>query len=163
MSIASPDPDAPKKLREAVKAKRDQIAADNEAAKATRNARRWKRERDPVEYEKQKIGQREAYAAKIEAEEGREVRAYAKVPGKTREEHDDNARQRHAERERERRANATQVEKDAAADKKWAARQRKKNVPEEQIADGLAKRAADRQHRQPEPGPYEENPNFGAF
>lgn len=163
MSIASTDPDAPKKLREVVKAKRDQIAADNEAAKATRNARRWKRERDPLEYEKQKAGQREAYAAKVEAEEGREVRAYVKVQGKTRAEHDDNARQRHAERERERRANATQAEKDKANDDRSARRWRKKGWTEEQIAEGLAKRKADRLHRQPEPGPYEENPNFGAF
>lgn len=160
MPIATPKPDAPKNLSEVVKAKRAQIAADNEVAKAVRNARRNKQERDPAEYQKQKVEQREAYAAKIAAEEGREVRAYAKVPGQTRAEHDENARQRHAERERERRTNATQVEKNKDNDRKWAARQRKKGWTEDQIAEGLAKRAADRQAK---PDAYESNPLHGAF
>lgn len=163
MTIADSDPDAPKRLHEVVKAKRDQIAADNQAAKAARNARRWKVERDPGEYEKQKANQREAYAAQIEAEEGREVRTYVKVPGSTRAEHEENAKARDAERKRNERSRATQNQKDADADKKWAARQRKKGRTDEQINEGLGQRATDRLYRQPEPDAYENNPDFGAI
>lgn len=150
-------------MRAAVEAKRAEIAADNKAAKEARDARRRAARRASKEYQAELKEARDTYEAKILAEEGREVRAYIKVPGKTRGEREEGAKARDAARKRDERSRATQVEKDAAADKKWAARQRKKNVPEEQIAQGLAKRAADRQHRQPEPGPYEDNPNFGAF
>lgn len=163
MTIASSDPDARKKLIDTVQDKRAQIVADNEAAKAERNARRWKRERDPVEYEKQKTAQREAYAAQIAAEEGREVRAYVRVPGTTREEHEENAKARDAARKREARSRASQEAKDRDADNRAVRRWRKKGWTEAQIADELAKRAAGRLHRQPDPGEYEDNPLYGAF
>lgn len=163
MTIADDERRAQKNLRELVKAKRDQIAAENEAERAERNKRRWKAERDPVEYEKQKAAQREEYAAKIATEGGREVRSYEMVPGKTRAEHDANAKARDAARKRDERGKASQEKKDAEADRKWAARQRQKGWSEEQIQQGLDKRADDRRHRQPDPGPYESNPLYGAF
>lgn len=163
MSIAEPDPEGRKALLKLVREKSAQIAADNEAAKAERNARRWREQRDPIEYEKQKEKQREEYANLIAAEEGREVRAYTKVPGKTRAEHAENAKARHAEKQRARWGNVTQAEKDAKADKVWLGRMRKKGWTDEQLAQGLAKRATDRLYRKPEPVPYEENPNFGLF
>lgn len=163
MSIAEPDRERREALLRVVKEKRAQIAADNEAAKAERSAHRWREQRDPVEYDKQKEKQREQYANQIAAEEGREVRAYVKVPGKTRAEHAENAKVRHAEKERARWGNVTQAKKDEKADKVWSGRKRKKGWTDEQIAQGLAKRANDRLYRKPEPVPYEDNPSFGLF
>ncbi|WP_424976806.1 hypothetical protein [Leisingera sp. S232] len=163
MTIADNDPDAPRNLRDAVKAARLQIEADNEARKEARNNTRWRYERDPQEYDKQLDRQRQEYADKIAAKEGREVRAYTKVPGKTREEHDKNAKARDAERKREERSCATQEDKDREADKRWGRRMKKKGWTEQQIAEGLKQRHEKRRLRQPDPGPYEDNPDYGAF
>ena len=162
MTIAEPKPTAPDILKLA-REKRDQIAADNAAKRSANNARRWKAERDPVEYAKQLADQKEEYAAKVLAEQGREVRAYLKVQGSTGPERAEKRRQRHAEKERGRWANATQAQKDEKADKVWSSRKRKAGWTEEQIGHELAKRVADRLHRQPDPGAYEDNPNFGVF
>lgn len=163
MSIAESGTGAPSKLAETIKKKRADIAAENERLKSVRNSRRWKSERDPAEYEKQKADQRAAYAAKVGAEEGREVRAYMKVPGKTRAEHEENAKKRHAEKERDRWSKVSQDKKDKKADDVFAARKRKAGWTEERIAQELDKRAADRLMRQPDPGNYKDNPDFGAF
>lgn len=162
MSIADSGPIAPN-IAKLAREKREQIAADNSAKRAANNARRWKAERDPDEYEKQKADQKAAYADMIADTEGREVRAYVTVPGETRSEHDQNARDRDAARKRDERKNASQEAKDRDADRKWSNRKRKAGWTEEQIAQELAERQEARRHRQPEPGPYEDNPNFGAF
>lgn len=163
MSIAESGTRAQTKLTETIKKKREDIAAENERLKSERNARRWKSERDPAEYEKQKAGQRDEYAAKILNEEGREVRAYLKVPGATRGEREANAKQRHAEKQRDRWSKVSQDEKDRKNDKVWAGRKRKAGWTEEQIATALVERSIERLNRQPDPGKYEDNPDYGAF
>lgn len=140
-----------------------QIADENERLKSERNARRYKAERDPIEYERQKAGQRAEYAVQIAEEQGRSVRAYEKIPGKTRAEHDQNSRQRRAERERERRAAQDQSEKDKRADHVWAKRKREAGWTSDEIRKGLEERAEKRLYRRPEPVPYEDNPNYGMF
>lgn len=163
MTIAKTEPDDQKKLlRELMRKKRAQIAADNAAARTERNARRWKSERDPVEYEKQKVEQRKAYALQIETEEGREVRSYVKVPGKTRGQHKENAKARDAERKRIERSRATQSDKDAEADRKWVARKQKAGWSEAQIAEGLLARQEERLQRRRETD-YDNHPLYGAF
>lgn len=111
MTIAD-SPSNARKMMKLVREKRTQIAADNARLKDERNALRNKAERDPVEYEKQKADQKAAYAEMIAATEGRKVRAYAVVPGKTRSEHDQNARDRDAARKRDERKGAPQEAKD---------------------------------------------------
>ncbi|KRS11032.1 hypothetical protein XM53_18305 [Roseovarius atlanticus] len=156
-----------KRLRELVKTKIKAIEADNLAKKEERNDRRRAARRASLEYQLELKEAREAYANKIAAEEGREVRGYEKVPGKTAEERAENAKAREADRERERRANADQATKERQADKKYVKRKKAAGWSDEQIEEGLAllheQRAADRLHRQPDPGKYEDNPKFGAF
>ena len=147
-------------LRQLARDKLASIEADNLRLKDERNARRWKAERDPKEYEAQKAAQREAYRNKISHEKGREVRAYNSVGGKTHDEHDANARKRDAERKKALRNNASQDEKDQEADRVWTRRQVKAGKIPAQIEAGLAKRLIDRQDR---PTPYSENPNFGLY
>ena len=163
MSIADSRTDARPKLAESIKKKRANIADENERLRSERNARRWKAERDPVEYEKQKAGQRDEYEAKVMAKEGREVRAYLKVPGATKAEREENAKRRHAEKERERWSKVSQDKKDEKADKVQSARMRKAGFSEGEIAQEMTKRAEKRRLRQPDPGRYEDNPKFGAF
>lgn len=154
-------------MRELVKSKIKAIEADNLAQKEERNDRRRAARRASPEYQLELKEAREAYAEKIAAEEGREVRGYEKVPGKTAEERTANAKAREADRERERRAIADQATKDRQADKKYVKRKRAVGWTDEQIEDGLAllreQRAADRIHRQPDPAKYEDNPDYGAF
>ena len=147
--------------RALIKATRQKIEADNLARKDERNARRWKAERDPEEYDQQKAGQREEYAQMIRETEGRDVRAYTKVPGQTPAERAENRRKRKAERQRKNWANASQAEKDAKADRVWIARQRKKGLSEAEIEAGLAKRRADREGDRV--NSYADNDGFGAF
>ncbi|MCA1777727.1 MAG: hypothetical protein LC676_19605 [Loktanella sp.] len=164
-------PEGPRKinadLRKTIEEKQAKIKAENEAKRRERNARRWREQRDPVEYDRQKAKQRGDYAAQIAADEGRNVRAYTPVPGKTRAEHDKNAKARDAERKRASRKNADQAAKDREADRKWERRKRGAGWTDEQIIEGLAnlaaKRAADRYYSQPEPVAYADNPNFGLF
>lgn len=159
MSIAPSKPDAPKSLSEVVKAKREQIAEDNEAEKPVRDARRRALRRASPEYQIERAEARETYAAKIAAEQGRAVRPYSKVPGKTRAEHDENAKKRDAARKREERSLASQKDKDDEADRKWKARKRKIGWSEAKIAEGLEKRVRDRKAARP----YDDNPGFGRF
>lgn len=154
-------------MRELVKSKIKATKADNAAKKEERDERRRAARRASPEYQLELKEAREAYANKIASEEGREVRGYQKVPGKTPEEREANTRAREAERERERRANADQATKDRHADKKYVKRKRAAGWTDEQIEEGLTslreQRAADRIHRQPDPGKYEDNPKYGAF
>lgn len=156
-----------KAMRELVEAKIEAIEADNAAKRKERNETRKAARRASPEYQLELKEARDAYAEKIAAEEGREVRGYQKVPGKTAEERAENARAREADRERERRANADQATKDHQADKKYVKRKKVAGWTDEQIEEGLAslreQRAADRLHRQPDPVKYEDNPKFGAF
>lgn len=144
-----------------VKTERAKILAENLAAKEERNARRWKLERDPVEYEKQKAEQRREYEETIRANEGREVRTYHKVPGETPAEREANRRKRKAARQRKGWANASQAAKDAKADRVWATRQRKRGKSEAEIEAGLeARRSGRERDRQND---YSENEDFGLF
>ena len=160
---AKPEPERnalPVRLMQLMHDKAEQIKADNKRLKNQRNARRWKAERDPAEYERQKAAQREAYRHRISSEEDREIRAYQPVDGKTRQEREANARQRDAERKKAERAGFSQDEKDREADRKWARRQVNAGKTAEEIETGLAKRVTDRKNR---PVPYGGNPNFGRF
>jgi hypothetical protein len=148
------------KRRELIADYRGKVASENERNKATRNARRWKEERDPVEYEAQKVQQKVEYAAKIAEEEGREVRAYVKVPGKTVEERERNRLARKAEKEAARRSTAPTATKHKNADRMWIKRKKAAGWTPGRIAEGLAQRHAD---RQTDPGEYENNPLYGAF
>jgi hypothetical protein len=130
-------------------------AEENEELKAARNARRWKAERNPVHYSKQLVAQREAYAALI-ANEGREVRAYAKIEGNTPAERKQARLDAHAERNRTARAKAPQKAKDAAADRKWVKRAEAKGMSAEDIAQGLKGRIRERSL-------YENHATYGSF
>lgn len=163
ISVAGSDADTLKKRRELAIATQEAIAAENEATRVARNARRNREKRDPVEYEKQKVKQKEEYEARIAAEEGRAVRPYVKVPGKTCAEHNENAKARDAARKRASRANADQADKDREADRKWEVRMREKVWTDGQIAQGLAARETNRRYRHLEPVSYQDNPNFGLF
>ncbi|MDD9730443.1 hypothetical protein PVW46_11035 [Mameliella sp. AT18] len=78
------------------------ISAENERLRAARNSRRWRAERDPVEYEEQKVRQRAEYAKVIAETEGREVRPYMHIQGDTPAEREANrkARKRAADAQR---------------------------------------------------------------
>lgn len=138
------------------------LKAENERLKPVRNALRWKTERDPVAYEKQKADQRAEYAAKVEAEQDREVRAYEPVPGATDAERQTNRLRRRADEQALRRKVASREQKAAQADRKWLARLRKRKPKwtEAEVQAAFAKRLKERQN---EPEPYEENPNYGKF
>jgi hypothetical protein len=148
----------------------DDTKARNEAERATRNARRWKEERDPVEYEQQKKKQRGEYAHKI----GGPVRSYEKIPATSKAEHKELAKKRDAERQKGRYANLTPAERqaksDAAAEKAWIERRRNKGVPEDAIQAALiiylqeryAKRAAKAQASEEEAA-MRESPTYGIF
>ncbi|MFA7433929.1 MAG: hypothetical protein WCZ72_09465 [Gemmobacter sp.] len=129
-------------VREAIQRK---IAADNEREREARNARRWKVERDPAEYERQKERQRQQYIPK----HGGPVRPYEKIVATTKAEREEQAKARHAEREKNRYASMTPAERqaksDRVADEAWAARRRDKGVPEDIIQAGLAIRIQERE------------------
>lgn len=126
------------------------IAADNARDREARNARRWKVERDPLEYEAQKERQRREYQPR----DGVAVRSYEKITAATEADHENEAKARQAKREAKRYAGMTPAQKqaksDATAEKNWQDRRREKGVPEELIQAGLiiyiqereAKRAA---------------------
>ena len=140
-----------------VKAAKAAIEAENEKAKDERNARRWKSQRDPVDYEKQKRGQREEYAA----QKGGKVRAYHKIDAKTEAERQKVMQERAAERMRANRKNARQEAKDREADRKFRARKEAAGWTSEEIEAGLERRRANRQTEQA--NDYQSNPLYGSF
>lgn len=100
------------RLLDHVRDTRAKIEKENAEARDARNAKRWKAERDPIEYEAQKAKQRADYAA----EKGGVVRPYEKIEGKARDEHDENAKKRHAAKEQKRYAKLSAVAKQAKSD-----------------------------------------------
>ena len=104
-------------------------------------------ERDPVKYEAQKAVQREQYAKEIATTEGRDVRSYLKIEVAQKMERDVIRKERDAKRQAEKRASATQEQKDARADTVWKKRAEKRGLTSDQIAEGMAKRIADRKSR----------------
>lgn len=151
IQVAEPLPEAaaqqPDKaaLRALMQATSDRIKAENEQMREARNARRWKAERDPLEYEAQKERQRREYQPRG----GGPVRSYEKLTGATKAEREDEAKARHAEREAKRYAALTPDEKqaksDRIADDAWIARRRDKGIPEEIIQAGLIVRLQERE------------------
>lgn len=129
--------------RALAKAISDRIKAQNEADRSARNARRWKAERDPAEYEAQKERQRRQYQPRGEA-----VRPYAKIIAGTAEEHDDLAKARDADRQRGKYASLSpadrQAKSDRIADEAWLARRRNNGMSEEALAAAFAVRVQDR-------------------
>lgn len=139
IQVAEPLPEAaapqPNKtaLRALMQATSDRIKAENEQKREARNARRWKAERNPLDYEAQKERQRSQYQPK----NGISARSYKKLTGATKAEREDEAKARHAEREAERYAGMSPDEKqaksDETADRAWMKRRRDKGIPEEVI------------------------------
>lgn len=102
--------------------------AENEILRAERNARRWKAERDPIEYENQKAKQRSQYAQnKTEP-----VRPYVKIIATTKKDHAEKQKVRDAERQQKRYSKMTPAERQAKSDLTaefaWIERRRKKHV-----------------------------------
>lgn len=122
----------------------DRIKAQNEADRQARNARRWKAERDPAEYEAQKERQRRQYQPRG----GDTARPYAKIIAGTAEERNDLAKARDAVRQRGKYASMSQDERqaksDRIADEAWQARRREKGMSEDALIAALAVRIQDR-------------------
>lgn len=116
----------------------DRIKAQNDTDRQARNARRWKAERDPAEYEAQKERQRRQYQPRG----GEAVRPYAKIIAGTAKEHDKLAKARDADRQRGKYASLSpadrQAKSDKIADEAWLARRRKKGMPEDALIAALA-------------------------
>lgn len=147
-------------IRGVSKAFKANVEAENERLRTERNARRFKAERDPVEYAKQKVEQREQYAAEIAKNEDREVRSYLKIEAANKIERDVIRKERNAETKRKSRANATPEDRAARADKVWEQRAIKRGLTQDQIAEGLAKRRRDQKFNA---APYSENDDYGKF
>lgn len=146
------------------------IAADNARDREARNARRWKAERDPLEYEAQKQRQRREYQPR----DGDAVRSYEKITAATEADHESEVKARHAKREAKRYAGMTaeqkQAKSDEAADRAWQDRRREKDIPEELIQAGLIiriqERAAKRNVKaqaEAEQAAMRDDPSFGLF
>ncbi|MBW7056984.1 hypothetical protein KY389_09795 [Paracoccus bogoriensis] len=121
------------------------IEADNARQRDERNARRWKAERDPEEYERQKAKQRHQYADA----QGGSVRSYSKIEATTRTEHAEKAKARDAARQKARYHAMTPAERqaksDQIADKRFVERRREKGIPEDLIQAALAVRIRERE------------------
>jgi len=128
------------------------LKEDNERLCSERNSRRWRHERNPVDYEKQKLKQREAYQDLILDTEARPVRSYIKVPGRGPQKVEER-KARNAERMRKQRALQTAEDRTADADRKWASRKRDAGWSEPAIAEGLEARRRTSSALQGDPGP----------
>lgn len=146
------------------------IKADNERERAARNARRWKAERDPVEYAAQKDRQRRQYQDRKDGP----VRPYAKIIASTKDEHHDQAQARDAERKAKGRAAMSPAERqadtDRKADRQWVDRRREKGISEEVIQAGLIARIQERDARraveaqaEADDAAMKEGPTYGMF
>lgn len=114
-------------------------------SRQARNARRWKSERSQAEYEAQKERQRRQYKPRS----GGAVRSYEKIEAATKEEHDQLAKARDAERQRGKYASMSladrQAESDRKADRAWLARRRAKGMAEDVLMAAFAAHVEDRQ------------------
>lgn len=159
----------PEHLRSLVRKTKAKIEADNARLREERNARRWKSERDPEEYERQKERQRKEYA---EAQDG-SVRPYAKIEATTVSDHKEKARKRDADRQRKRYDNMSPPERraksDSIADKRWMDRCRKKGMSEDEIQAALTARIIERDAKRASSAQLDEdeemkkNPVYGMF
>ena len=135
----------PEYLRKVVRDIKAKIEADNALLRDERNARRWKSERDPEEYALQKELQRQEYA---EAKGG-SVRPYTKIEATTVAEHQEKARKRDAERQKERYNNMSPAERqaksDSIANKRFMNRCREKGMSEDEIQIALNARIVERE------------------
>jgi len=122
----------------------EKIEADNARLCAERNARRWKDERDPEEYERQKAHQRSQYA---DARDG-SVRPYEKIEAATKTEHKEKAQARDATRQKKHYDGMSPAERqaksDRTADAAWCARRRAEGMSEDQIQAALDTRIIER-------------------
>lgn len=146
------------------------IKADNERERAARNARRYKAERDPVEYEAQKVRQRSEY----QAGKDRPVRSYEKIIASTAEELQQITRARNAAQKAKGRAAMTpserQADNDTKVERRWVERRRAKGIPEEVIQAAFivyiqerdARRAMEAQ-AEAEDAAMKADPMFGRF
>ena len=125
--VTTLDPETPTRpgltpeLRAIMRAASARIAADNEAQREARNARR----RATPEYRQMLADDRAAYADRIGQEEGRTVRSYSDLSAMTEAAKCDHKRAQ-------------------TADRVWASRQRAAGRTETEIAEGLARRRAKR-------------------
>jgi hypothetical protein len=149
------------------------VKMENAELCAERSARRYKAERDPVEYEAQKVKQRAEYAAQAKAE-GREVRSYEKIKAQTKVEKKTKVKTRHAEKEKERHAKLSPEEKQAISDRsgenRFKRQKSKAGWSEAEIQAGLVifieKREAKRKAANKaaaEKAALEVLPDFGVF
>ncbi|SFI83987.1 hypothetical protein [Celeribacter neptunius] len=156
--------------RDLIRNTRAKIKQENADLHSARNARRWKAERDPQEYEAQKQRQRAEYAA----ENGGVVRSYEKIEGKTRDEHDENAKKRHAEKEQKRYGNLSPEEKqaksDQSSDNRFRREKKKAGWSEERIQAALVIKQEARQKKREakaqadaEQAALEAQKNYGMF
>lgn len=164
-------------LRSLIRTWLDQLEQDNEALRLERNNRRWYVERDPVEYERYKAQLRADYATRIRAEEGREVRTYERIPGKTVDDHAENVKARKTAQRRDQRAQETPEQREARKDQdafnKWEISKLKAGLTADEIfemtpayeaarAARKAKKAAKAAKAEAASG-IENLPNFGMF
>ncbi|NYS26399.1 hypothetical protein HUK65_15540 [Rhodobacteraceae bacterium 2376] len=148
------DPEEPKKshglsetMRNLIREYLAKLEADNERKCAERNALRWKSQRDPEDYERQKERQRQEYA---EAQGG-SVRPYSKIEASSVSEHKEKALARDADRQKRRYEDMSpadrQAKSDRAADEAWIARRQKRGMSDEEINSALAARIVERNAR----------------
>lgn len=134
----------PDHMRKLIREIREKIEADNARLSAERNARRWKDERDPEEYERQKAHQRRQYAD----ERGGSVRPYEKIEAATKTEHREKAQARDAARKKKRYDAMSPAERqaksDRTADAAWCARRRAEGMSEDEIQAALDTRIIER-------------------
>jgi hypothetical protein len=131
--------------RELAQAASARIKSENEADRAARNARRWKAERNPAEYEAQKERQRREY----QPLGGGPVRPYVKITASTKTERAELAKARDAERHRGKYAVMPPEERQSVSDRKadrlWLERRRAKGVAEDILVAALAVRVQQRE------------------
>lgn len=163
-------------LRSLTRSWLDKLVQDNEALRLERNNRRWYVERDPVQYESYKAELRAQYAQRIRAEEGREVRTYERIPGKTVDDHAENVKARKTAQRRDQRAQETPEQREARKDRdafeKWHTSKLEAGLTEDEIfemtpayeaarAARKAKKAA--KAAKAEVAEMEADENFGMF
>lgn len=134
-----------KQRRQSIDAWQDGTKADNEKRRLERNAKRYKAERDPKEYERQKARQRQEYADEC----GGDVRSYEKIAAATKDDHAKIRRVRDAARKKSsyaaQSAEERKAESDKKADRQFVQRRKNKGVSDAVIQAELEARVQKRE------------------